>query len=146
MFFKPTLNLDSHTGAEYDLYSDWHKEAFGCRPGVPQQVHYHAMSTYERQAEHATVSAWFQEDQRIAELRAEVARFDFSRRMEYLMRREGVTEREAFIMACRFGTTHSNYCNPSHEYFDGFDSVCYNWNLPYSDAEVLAAKWAELNA
>lgn len=146
MFFKPTLALDAHTGSEYDLYSDWHKEAFGCRPGVAQSVHYAGMSTYERQAEHATVDAWFAEDQRISELRAEVARFDFSRRMEYLMRREGVSERDAFIETCRGYGNHRDSCDPTHEWFGGFDGVCYEWNLPYSDAKVLEAKWSELNA
>lgn len=142
MFFKPTLNLNAHTGSPYDLYSDWHKDAFGCRPSAMRSFAYDAMSTEERQVEHATVDAWFAEDQRISKLRAEVARFDFSRRMEYLMRREGLSEREAFARTCANGRSS---CLPGHEDFWGFDGVCYEWNLPYSDETVLKETWERLN-
>lgn len=141
MFFKPTLALNAHTGSPYDLYSDWHKDAFGCRPGAVQSARYDAMSVEQRQVEHATVGAWMEEDQRISELRAEVARFDFSRRMEYLMRREGISERDAFAITCN----HDRAGDPREVNVD-WGMICYVWNLPYSDEKALADKWAELNA
>lgn len=140
MFFKPTLSPSSHTGSEYELYSDWHKEAFGCRPGRAQSARYNAMSPEERQAEHATVSAWFDEDQRIMELRTEVARFDFSRRMEYLMRREGISRFEAFKQTCSRDQVE---CLGDDYGFD-WGYVCYTWGLPYSDEAVLKAEWDRL--
>ena len=145
MFFKPELALNSHTGSEYDLYSDWHKDTFGCRPGVAQRERYNAMSVEERQEEHATLDAWFAEDQRISDLRAEVARFDFSRRMQYLMRREGISERDAFAQACAAG---DDYRDPRKVMAGAFDwgCICFHWNLPYSDEAALKAKWEELNS
>lgn len=142
MFFKPELALHAHTGADYDCYSDWHKEAFGCRPGARQSLGYSLMEKEDRRKEHATVDAWLAEDGRISALRTEVARFDFSRRMQYLMRREGVSEREAFIQTC--SRENVEFLGNEHGFEWGF--VCYTWNLPYSDEAVLKAKWDELNA
>lgn len=146
MFFKPTLALTSHFGTPYDLYSDWHKEAFGCRPGRAQSERYDAMSDAERQVEHATIEAWSIEEDRINALSHEVNRFRFSRRMEYLMRREGVSEREAFksavvtFMGWRDGVPTYTF----EEACADWDYVCYCIGLPYSDAAVLRAKWEEL--
>ncbi len=142
MFFKPELALNSHTGEQYDLYSDWHKDAFGCRPGGMQGIRYAGMTIEERQKEHATVDAWFAEDQRISELRHEVARFDFSRRMEYLMRREGIDERDAFAQTCMSGTLGWD----PREGLGDWSAICYEWSLPYSDERALKAKWEELNS
>lgn len=142
MFFKPTLAIDTvgDNGSPYELYSDYHKDTFGCRPGVTQRQRYDAMTPAERQVEHATISAWFEEDRRISELRTEVARFDFSRRMQYLMRREGMSEREAFIQTC--SADNVEFLGDEHGFDWGY--VCYTWKLPYSDEVVLKMRWEAL--
>ena len=140
MFFKPTITIAADdNGSPYELYSDFHKDTFGCRPGADQRSAYNAMTADERKIEHATIDAWFDEDARIMALRTEVARFDFSRRMQYLMRREGLTERQAFIQTC--GADNVEFLGDDHGFDWGY--VCYTWKLPYSDEAALKAKWEE---
>jgi hypothetical protein len=143
MFFKPAITVAAtEDGSPYELYSDYHKDAFGCRPGARQWFDYERMSNEERAIEHATVDAWFAEGDRIAAMRSEVARFDFSRSMEYLMRREGLSERQAFIQTC--GADNVEFLGDEHGFEWGY--VCYTWKLPYSDEAVLKAKWNALKA
>jgi hypothetical protein len=105
MFYAPKTVASMVAGSPLtDLYSDLHKDAIGCRPGVEQMRKANAMCDVEAAVEEARLIEWMREGERIDELRAEVARFDFSRGMQYHMRREGVSEFEAFklvIQHCR---------------------------------------------
>jgi len=158
MFFKPTTvasmvaKSSKDDGSPYDLYSDLHKDAIGCRPGQAQWDRYYVMSPIERIVEHKHLGEWMEEETRIEALRIEVAKFDVSRQMEYLMRREGLCERRAFQMMLRDRCTrpYPNDNLPSWadlmetvEHY-GWDYLMMDAKLPRALASDFEAKWAEL--
>ena len=153
MFFKPqtaasTINLsDDDRGEPYELYSDYHKDAIGCRPGAAQMARYNAMSPEERLVEHKHLGEWMQEDGRISKLAEEVARFRLSRTMEYVKRREGLSDLAAFkqaIVRCCNIVSDRGYTFV--ELSADWEHVCYLIGLPYSDAEVLNQEWERLTS
>lgn len=148
MFFQPkTVACQDVTTTMSSVYSDMHKEAFGCRPGIHQIEKVRAMSPVEMAAEEGRIVEWMDEGERINELRTEVARFDFSRTIEYFKRREGLSDLEAFENAV------TRCCNADHHGSNGYtfselaadwDYACYLLNLPYSDAKLLKAEHERL--
>lgn len=144
MFYAPKTVASMVAGIDsFELYSDMHKDAIGCRPGPEQSRREREMSPVERGVEIARLGEWMREDERIQELRTEVARFDLSRAMEYLVRRgEAESPKEAFQMHV-MGRMR---CESIQDFLDtiahyGWDYVCFNLNLPYSDAPKLQEFW-----
>lgn len=144
MFFKPVTVASmvaassQDDGSPYKLYSDLHKEAFGCRPGQDQMERYNAMSPIERIVEHKRLGEWMAEGERIRALSIEVARFQLSRRMEYLQRREGLLPKQAFLQILQ-----------GHNLLPGTDDweyICYCLDLPYEDAVALKEFWEEVSS
>lgn len=105
MFFNPSISTnltplpaDRLEGFQ-EVYSDLHKDAYGCRPR-------HAAPTCPMGAAISLdgMNKWSAEGERIAKLAEEVARFNFSQRMNYLLARgECETALEAFEMTVRRG-------------------------------------------
>lgn len=158
MFYAPTTVAsmvaltDADRGTPYELYSDMHKDAIGCRPGAAQSARYAAMTPIERVVEHKRLTEWMEEDARIEAMRTEVAKFDFSRRQEYFMRREGLTELQAFkrsIQEC----CRRPYPNDELPIWDdvletaehyGWDYVAMDCRLPQSVGAELKAEYERL--
>lgn len=153
MFFKPeivasqvaTLTEEAHESYA-EFYSDFHKDAIGCRPRRALPT-----SRTEAAVEVAKLNAWLEEGSRIEKLREEVARFDFSKRMEYLMRREGLSEREAFQETILVGM-NKDYsdrlgADALYKWEDvtyQWDYVCYCLGFPYTYADAFKAEWERL--
>ncbi len=94
------------------------------------------MSPVSAAVEEARIDEWNAESARIELLSHEVARFRFSRSMEYAQRREGISERAAFKQ------TVENAARYFFEDSDGdWDYACYSLGLPYSDAPKLKEFW-----
>lgn len=149
MFFKPTLNAVTVAAPSEDFqkyWSDFHKDAFGCRPRI---------EVSDWGVEEATCDAWFAESQRIDELAAEVGRFRFSQRMEYLRRRGDATdEKDAFIKTIQAFKTRPYPNDQTPTWADvmgevawyGWDYIAMDCGLPGSDGKRLQAEWERLNA
>jgi hypothetical protein len=153
MFYKPTTVASmvavttKDDGSPYDLYSDLHKDAIGCRPGQAQWGRYNTMTPIERIVEHKRLGEWMAEDERIEAMRTEVAKFDFSRGMEYLMRRAGMSALEAFkshICEC----SRRPYPNDEAVLWDDvLDTVkAYGWEFVAMDCRMPQRVGAELKA
>ncbi len=142
MFFKPTTVASMVAASPLsDLYSDLHKDAFGCRPGHAQWERANAMTGVEAAVEEARLQEWSAEADRIKAMREEVARFAFSRNIEYIRRREGHSELGAFMEACEAG---DRYFWKGED--QDWDYLAYGLSLPYSDAPLLKARYEELKA
>lgn len=143
MFYAPktvasmvaALN-DSAYAEESKFYSDFHKDAIGCRPrkSLPE-------CRVEAAVEVARLEEWREESERIAAMRIEVARFDLSRSMEYLQRRgDADSPKEAFqihLMQVLQSTSIEDFLEEIRDW----DWVCYKLGLPYEDAPALKAFW-----
>lgn len=116
-----------------EFYSDMHKDAIGCRPRRPLPE-----SRVEAAVEIARLGEWVAEDERIEKMAQEVARFRFSRSMEYLQRRgDAQTPKQAFIMTVE--RTAPGFFDVEGEL--DWDYACYRLQLPYGDAPKLKAFW-----
>lgn len=144
MFFNPTISstITPITGEPSDCYSDCHKDAFGCRPRKPEPTEPH-----ERAIEWDAINQWFKEGERIDAMRTEVARFDFSRGIEYRRRREGLSHLEAFertLLEHINGNHHGSNGYSLEELTRDWDYTCFLLGLPYSDAPKLKQWWEGL--
>lgn len=151
MIFKPTIPADLEPMVEpHELYSDYHKEAFGCRPRLPEPS-----DPTKRAIEAFTIDAFIAEGARMDLLRLKVARFDVGRGIEYRMRREGLDRLEAFKRTVQdFATRpYPNDHRPSWDEVMNFaNDPAYGWEwtamdmgMPQQLGPDLKALWEELN-
>lgn len=151
MFFQPTTVASMVAGEPAtELYSDFHKDAIGCRPGAAQFHRYSKMSPIELAVEHKRLGEWMAEDERIDAMAHEVARFRFSRCMEYCYRRGDAGTRLGAFTQAVVRQANAEYRGGANYTFEDLSSdwehACYLIGLPYSDAAVLKAFHEELAA
>jgi hypothetical protein len=118
--------------SEREFYSDFHKDAIGCRPRKPLPE-----CPVEAAVEVKRLAEWMAEGERIEKMAHEVARFRFSRSLEYLVRRgDAVGRCDALRILVEREDSH---------FFDGqgqdWDYICYKMGLPYEDAPKLKQLW-----
>lgn len=139
MFFKPTtvasmvaaLSSEAHEAFK-EFYSDYHKDAIGCRPRKPAPECPVAAAVEDKR-----LQEWMLEDQRIEAMAYEVARYRFSRSMEYLQRRGDATSaKDAFRQVIERSDRY--FFKGDHRDWDG---LCYDLGLPFSDAAQLKEFW-----
>jgi len=121
---------------ERECYSDFHKDAIGCRPRKPLPE-----CPVEAAVEVKRLAEWMAEGERIEAMRVEVARFNLSRSLEYLQRRgDASSPKEAFqihLMQVLGSVSVEEFL----EEICDWDWVCYKLGLPYSDAGSLQQFW-----
>lgn len=142
MFYAPKIDVATLAPMhdEIECYSDYHKEAFGCRPRG--QYAQQPTDPIERARVAAELDAWFVEGERIHAMRIEVARFNFARRMEYLQRRgDAQNAKEALREIIEEGDRYFFKREDCDWASEDWESACYDLGLPYSDAPKLKAIW-----
>lgn len=155
MFYRPATVASMVSARPLtDLYSDLHKDAIGCRPGSAQWEKAKNMSPVEAAVEEARLGEWMAEGERIDAMRYEVARFDFSRSMEYHMRREGLSELDAFkrtILECMRLPYPNDHLPLWEEAMDtaehyGWEFLAMDCRLSQKDGPALKAEYERLKA